>query len=70
LTFSRKHLSLETTFTSSAISLNLKNLLKIGTSGDISSMAEITSCQPLFDRSRLLLESLNEKGEFVGEKTL
>jgi len=36
LSFSRKHLSLETAYTSLGISENLKNLLKIWTSGDIS----------------------------------
>ena len=35
LSFSRKHLSLETAYTSLGISKNLQNLLKIGTSGDI-----------------------------------
>jgi hypothetical protein len=36
LFFSRKHLSLETAYISLGISENLKNLLKIGTSGVIS----------------------------------
>ena len=38
LSFSRKHLYLETTYPSLGISENLKNLLKIGTSGDISTV--------------------------------
>ena len=38
LSFSRKHLSLETAYTSLGISENLKNLLKIRTSGDISTL--------------------------------
>ena len=36
LSFSRKHLSFETAYTSLGILKNLKNLLKIWTSGDIS----------------------------------
>jgi hypothetical protein len=48
LSFSRKHLYLETTYPSLGISENLKNLLKIGTSGDISTLAEATSPRPLF----------------------
>jgi len=35
LPFSRKHLSLENTYSLSGISDNLKNLLKIRTSGDV-----------------------------------
>ncbi len=36
LSFSRKHLSLETAYTKSGISENLKNLLNVRTSGDVS----------------------------------
>jgi len=36
LSFLRKHLSLESAYVSLGISKHLKNLLKIGTSGDIS----------------------------------
>ena len=47
LSFSRKHLSLENAYTPMGISENLINLLNVGTSGDISIMAEITSFRPL-----------------------
>ena len=36
LSFSRKHLSLESSYNSLGMSENLINLLKVGTSGDIS----------------------------------
>ena len=45
LTFSRKNLSLETAYTSLGLSENLKNLLKIGTSGDVSSKGENSNLQ-------------------------
>jgi len=40
LSFSRKHLSLETAYSSLGILKNPINLLKIGTSGDVSSNSE------------------------------
>ena len=43
LSFSRKHLSLETSYISLGISENLKNLLKIWTSGDVSTMGNISA---------------------------
>jgi len=39
LSFSRKHLSLERLYTSLGISENLINLLKVGASGDISTLS-------------------------------
>jgi len=44
LSFSRKHLSLETEYTSLGISENLQNLLKIGASGDVPWVFSLCIC--------------------------
>jgi len=44
MSFSRKTLSLESSYTSLGISENLKNLLKIGTSGDITVFFSLCIC--------------------------
>jgi len=53
LSFSRKHLSLETAYTPMGISNNLINLLNVGTSGDIPSLCRIN----LFQSPRVLLQN-------------
>ena len=50
LPFSGKHLSLETAHTLSGILKNLQNLLKIGTSGEISTSLGFESHPPTFAR--------------------
>jgi len=49
LSFSGKHLSLETTYISLGISKNLINLLKIGTSGDVSTYRKFSANTSLLD---------------------
>ncbi len=67
LSFSRKHLSLENAYTPMGISGNLINLLNVGTSGDVSTMGNISANVSLaFTFYRLyLISSLN-----YGRKTL
>ena len=50
LSFLRKHLSLESAYVLSGISKNLQNLLKIVTSGDITTLDRITSPRPFISK--------------------